>query len=286
MGRSKAAALTAAAMALGMAAMGERATAQTTNPPAGEVKGAALVHTSQSLAASAAQASLVLPAAATGGAAWTGKLKDAPKTAAAKVPVVIFLHGSSGLGLKAIGEWQAWLATLGYASLAPDSFTLPDRLTYTSPISKEIYEKMHALRASEIGAALDAVKDAPWADATRLALAGSSEGAPAVARNDDARFAARLIYSWSCEDNYFVSAHGTKAPPDQPVLNVMSTVDPFFSKTNAWLASPTGAGHCGAALADAKRATIVLIPGAPHTLLTLPQAKAATRAFLEDAFAR
>ena len=30
-----------------------------------------------------------------------------------RAPVVVFLHGSSGLGLKAIGEWQLWLADLG-----------------------------------------------------------------------------------------------------------------------------------------------------------------------------
>jgi hypothetical protein len=58
----------------------------------------------------------------------------------ARVPVVVFLHGSSGLGLKAIGEWQQWLATLGVASIAPDSFALPDRLTYTSPVGKDVYE--------------------------------------------------------------------------------------------------------------------------------------------------
>jgi len=62
--------------------------------------------------------------------------------------VVVFLHGSSGLSLKVIAEWQAWLAGSGLASVAPDSFAPPDRLTYTAPIDKDAYEKIHALRQS------------------------------------------------------------------------------------------------------------------------------------------
>ncbi len=207
-----------------------------------------------------------------------------PRTTGAKVPVVIFLHGSSGLGLKAIGEWQAWLATLGYASVAPDSFALPDRLIYGSPVGKDVYEKIHALRASEIAPVAAALRAVSWADEKRVALAGTSEGAPAVARETSADFAARLIYAWSCEDNYFVEAHKTHVAQGQPVLNVISTVDPYFSSKNGFLGNASAKGHCGAAFADSKETTIVLIPGAPHTLLTLPQAKAATRAFLEGAF--
>lgn len=109
--------------------------------PAGEVKGTATAHTEASAKGVMAGAQLVLPAQATGGAAYVGAFKDAPATVRNKVPVVVFLHGSSGLGLKAIGEWQQWLGSLGIASVAPDSFALPDRVTYKSPASKEVYEK-------------------------------------------------------------------------------------------------------------------------------------------------
>ena len=253
-------------------------------PGPGEIRGAATVHTAASLAAAWAQASVALPASVTGAAPFLGRWKDMPKGSGAKVPVIVFLHGSSGLGLKAIGEWQAWLASLGYASVAPDSFALPDRVVYGSPVDKEFYEKIHALRASEIAPAAAALATVGWADEKRLALAGSSEGAPAVARYAGPEFAARLIYAWSCEDNYFVQSHATRLLPDQPVLNVISAVDPFFSLQNKYLGNPDAKGHCAAAFAGAKQATIVVIPGAPHTLLTLPQTKAATRGFLKDAF--
>jgi hypothetical protein len=119
-----------------------------------------------------------------------------------------------------------------------------------------------------------------------MVLAGTSEGAVAVARYAGHEFAGRIIYSWSCEDNYFVRGHGTVLPPQVPVLNVISSSDPFFSPSNAWLANPVARGHCGDALKGAKNASIVLIPGAPHTLINLPQARHATAGFIADVLLR
>ena len=107
--------------------------------PTGEIKGTAWAHTPQSLAASVQNANVVLPAQATGGAAYSGKWNATPASAKGKVPVVLFLHGSSGLWMKEIGEWQQRLAAQGIASVAPDSFALPDHVTYKSPIDKASY---------------------------------------------------------------------------------------------------------------------------------------------------
>jgi dienelactone hydrolase len=249
------------------------------SPPAGEIKGSASQHTAASLADAVANGALVLPAGAAGSAAYAGKLKDVPAVTG-RYPVVIFLHGSSGLGLKAIGEWQLWLASLGVASFAPDSFALPDRITYTSPIDKATYEKIHALRGTEIVAALAALKQRPWVDPARIVLAGTSEGSVAVARYPGNEFAGRILYAWSCEPNYFVVEPRNAFEADKPVLNVISSVDPFFSPANAWLGNATAKGHCADALKDNKNATIVLVPGAPHTLINLPAARSATAAMV------
>jgi dienelactone hydrolase len=249
--------------------------------PKGAIQQGALQHTERSLAAVVAQAAVVLPAAATGGAVFVGKWADVPATKA-RVPVVVFLHGSSGLRLKAIADWQLWLASLGVASVAPDSFALAERATYSSPVDKDFYEKIHALRGAEITAALAAVKQVTWADTSRIVLAGTSEGAVAVARYSGKEFAGRIIYSWSCEDNYFVESPKNSIDPDKPVLNVMSTVDPYFSQSNSWIGNASAKGHCADALKDHKRATIVLIPGAPHTLMTFPAARNATASLLQD----
>ena len=252
--------------------------------PAGETKGSALEHTAASSQAAIERAAVVLPAKATGAGVFTGLWKDAPATVRERVPVVVFMHGSSGLGLKAIGEWQQWLAEQGIASVAPDSFALPDRLTYKSPISPDIYERIHALRLSEVSLATQALRQAPWADPQRWVLAGTSEGAAAVARYQGQEFLGRIVFSWSCENNYFVRSHGTTLPDDKPVLNIISSTDPYFSPANSWLGNPTAAGHCAAALRNNKQASIVLIPGAPHTVLNLPAARHPVAGFLRDVF--
>lgn len=249
--------------------------------PAGEVRGSATQHTAASARAVIEQGWLVLPPSATGGAVYAGRWRDAPATTR-RVPVVVFMHGSSGLGLKAIGEWQAWLAGLGVASFAPDSFALPERLTYKSPVAQEFYERIHALRLSEVELSVQALRTVPWADTGRMLLAGTSEGAVPVARYAGKEFAGRIIFSWSCEDNYFVRGHATALPAELPVLNVISASDPYFSASNPWLGNPTARGHCAQALKDSKNASIVLISGAPHTLINLPQARHATAGFIAD----
>lgn len=271
---------------LGLAIVMSPALSTFADTPTGEIQGAAFEHTDDTAVDVIGMGSLALPAAATGGAPYFGEWKDAPIATKARVPTIVFLHGSSGLTLKAVEDWQRWLADLGYASFAPDSFALPNRVTYRSPIPKAVYEKIHTLRASEIVIALDAVKAAPWADPAALVLAGASEGAVAVARHSGAGFKGRMIFSWSCETNYFVGEHRTAVGAGVPVLNVVSTVDPFFSPANPWLGNAAATGDCGAALAGNPAATIVRVPGAPHTLLNLPEVHTATAAFLHDAFHR
>jgi dienelactone hydrolase len=266
----------AASVAIACVILAHPSNAQT---PTGEVKGHAWQHTDQSLAAAIGQGSLVLPQSLTGGDVFVGKFADAPPTHGI-APTVLFLHGSSGLGLRAIGEWQLWLASLGWASVAPDSFALPDRITYTSPVGKDVYEHIHALRASEIRAGLGALLKTTWADPHRLILAGASEGSVAVARYPGHEFAGRIVYSWSCEPNYFVTDPQNAFAPNEPVLNVMSVSDPYFSRSNTYLGNPNAKGNCAEALKDDSHAVIVLIPKAPHTLMNLPAAYDATAAFL------
>lgn len=256
--------------------------------PVGEVKPGLVQHSAESRPLVVSQAMVGIPAALNKGTIYVGPLSAMPAVSGTgKVPLVLFMHGSSGLGLKAIAEWQNWLATLGIASMSPDSFALRGRLTYTSPVDKDTYEKIHALRASEIDLALQALREMPWADMSRLVLAGTSEGAVPVARYRGDGFIGRIIFSWSCEDNYFVHAHGTAIPQDQPTLNIISSTDPYFSPSNSWLGgSPSALGHCGAALKGNKKASIVLVPGAPHTVLMFDQAKGPVEGFLKGLFGR
>ena len=254
--------------------------------PQGVIKGSALVHTAESAKAVVAGAQVALPASVTGGLPFAGPFRSLPTNTQGRVPVVVFLHGSSGLKLAAILEWQQWLASQGVASIAPDSFGLPDRLTYSSPIAKDTYEKVHALRASEIGMAVAALQGLPWADTRQLILAGSSEGSPAVARHSGEGFLGKVMFAWSCENNYFVEAHQTFVHKDLPALNIISNTDPFFSSSNSWLGNPAAKGHCAAAFKGNSRASVVLLPDAPHTLINLPAARQALMGFLREVLPR
>ena len=51
-------------------------------------------------------------------------------------------------------------------------------------------------------------------------------------------------------------------PNTQPVLNVVSATDVFFSPSNSWLGNPSVLGRCATTLKDNLRAEVVLIPGA------------------------
>lgn len=119
------------------------ALAQSTAPQ-GEVSGTVWAHTPLSLVELVQQGSPYLPARATGASDYWGSFKDAPKTSGEKVPVVLFLHGSTGLGSPGIADLQRWLGTQGFASLAPNSFALGGRVSYKSPIDKLSYERSNA----------------------------------------------------------------------------------------------------------------------------------------------
>ena len=74
-------------------------------------------------------------------------------------------------------------------------------------------------------------------------LAGTSEGAVPVARYAGREFAARMLFAWSCEPNYFVTEPRNAFEADKPVLNVISSVDPFFSPTNTGSVTLRHAAH-------------------------------------------
>lgn len=245
----------------------------------GSMAGHADQHTESSLAESFENAYFTAP--------WDiyeGPLKDFPKERIRleAEPLVLFAHGSSGIGepLKAFGRW---LASFGIGFLCPNSFVLKDRITYTSPVSRDDYERIHVMRSAELANAAARLTEVPGFDG-RYVVAGTSEGGVAAARFQAPQGqaeCARMIFSWPCEDNYHVAAHRTAIPQDMPVLNVMSAADKFFSQANSWLDNPSALGHAGRTLANHTDASIVLIPGAPHTLFALPQTQSAVEGFLE-----
>ncbi len=203
-----------------------------------------------------------------------------------RFPVLLFAHGSSGIN-EAIRQFSLYIAQkIGWAVVVPDSMQTADRLTYSSPVAKCDYEAVHAMRSAELAYSAQRLFEQPWFSGV-YAVAGTSEGGVAAARFDSAKLAirekAKLIFSWSCEENYHVEAPGNVLPRDLPVLNVMSMTDKFFSRANAYLDNDAAMGYAREALQNNPNASIVLIPQAAHTLLNLPQTRAAALEILERA---
>lgn len=246
----------------------------------GTLTGTGRRHTSETLAATWQKAFLVLPDGK------GGIMETTPEavTTAGKFPTVLFCHGSSGVNdaIKTFGRWLARIMKVAF--VVPDAMQLPDRLMYTSPIAREDYEIIHALRGQELANAVKHLAVAPWFDG-RFVIAGTSEGGVTAARFDReasaVKEAGRMIFSWSCENNYHVVHHDAKIPDDLPVLNVMSLTDKFFSQTNPYLDNPAAKGFAADVLKNNTVSSIVLIPGAPHTLLNLAQTQGAVTTFLK-----
>ncbi len=252
----------------------------------GTVKGTVRTHTDETLKACWENALLVLPDAV-GGVVETTPAR-ARGLAAAAFPTLVFAHGSSGIS-DAIRSFARFIAsTCGWAVAVPDSMQTKDRITYVSPVARSEYEAVHAMRSSELAYAVKALCREPWSNGL-YAVAGTSEGGVAAARFDASglpgRELAKLIFSWSCEDNYHVQAPRSVLPDDLPVLNVMSLTDKYFSRANPYLDNDRALGHAGKALENNPNAAILLIPQAPHTLLNLPVVRDAAASFLKRAAA-
>ena len=159
-----------------------------------------------------------------------------------------------------------------------------DRITYTSPVARSDYEAVHAMRSEELLYCANKLFAEPWFAGT-YAVAGTSEGGVAAARFDSQnlqiREKAKLIFSWSCESNYHVEVPRSVLPDDLPVLNVMSLADKYFSSANSYLDNDAAFGYAREALKNNPNASILLLPQAPHTLLNLPQVRAAAAEILQ-----
>lgn len=242
----------------------------------GKMSGTADKHTADSLMASFENAWF---AAARG--AFEGKLSDAPENLPA-APILLFAHGSSGIG----APLKAPLPASSRASAGPSSHPIPSCFPTALPIrlpsrAKTTSASMRcALRNSTMPPGTLMKRPAsraamPWRVRAKGGVAAARFTAP-----EGRRESGRILFSWPAEDNYHVVSHQTHIPDDVPVLNIMSAEDKYFSRANPWLANPDALGHAGRTLAHHPQTSILLIPGAPHTLFALPQTESAVRAFL------
>ncbi len=183
------------------------------------------------------------------------------KIAPGRHPVVVFLHGS--LPTQTGRFWNG----LGVIVVAPDSFARPGRVSGENAY-REAKWPFVQMRIEEARFAAAQLAGQPWADPSRLILAGHSEGGITAALYPGSEYRARIIFSWTCR-GWGGQWDGIRG--SGPVLALHGDADPLFHRLGQ------GRGcvdHIGG------RGPVVVIPGGRHHLWNMPLARQSVAAFL------
>jgi dienelactone hydrolase len=178
----------------------------------------------------------------------------------AKLPVILYAHGCTGLGS---GPLFKTLAKAGYVVIAPDSMARRyrplqcDPKTQTGGYNRFVYD----FRLTEISFALDRLKRLAWVDQQKIFLIGVSEGGVAAALYRGDEFRARVIAQWTCTGAPIVQ--GIFAPLDEPVLTIVRDADPWYDKKR----TRRQRGDCGAFMQGRPNARSIILKGGDHNLL-------------------
>lgn len=153
-------------------------------------------------------------------------------------PTVIYMHGCTGLSVVGFLEQ---IASAGFVVIAPDSMARRYRPLQCNPWNHGPTGNLFVFdfRLAELSYALQQLRGFDWVDRDNLYLIGVSEGgvAAAVYRGDEVR--ARVILQWDCQGPAVM--RGIAAPPQTPVLAMLRSGDPWYSRGGAG-AAPR---HCG-----------------------------------------
>jgi hypothetical protein len=203
-------------------------------------------------------------------------LKEATK----KLPTILYMQGSGEFKRgRIIREWI--VEEGGYIFFAPNTHTGKNRPTYSSPVPKEFYEKVHAYRQAEISLFISRLKELSFVDNFQMFLVGISEGAFATARYSGDGFIGRIVLSWSCEPSYYSDFAKVGAKEDDPFLNIIGSDDRYFGRNNPWNNSYNNQGHCANALSRFRKAKVVILPNTGHNIVDNPFTKSEILNFIK-----
>ena len=197
------------------------------------------------------------------------------RLAGARLPVVVYLHGCTGIGNF---DFFRQLADAGFAVVAPDSFARRfrplqcDPATLTGGRNLFVYD----FRLEEVDYALQELWSLPWVDRGRLFLVGTSEGAVAAALYRGDEFRARVIAQWTCSGAPHVA--GLAAPLDEPVLAIIGADDPWYAAARA-AGTPSDCGPLLAGRPDSQ--SYVVAAGGGHDVFANRAATAVIVDFLQ-----
>ncbi len=189
-----------------------------------------------------------------------------------RFPVVVFLHGCTGIGIPE-HKLSQLLDDAGYAVIMPNSFSrrLRHRNCNYTTFSAGMFPVAYLYRRAELIYALSRIRSLNWVDHDRVLLGGFSEGAVATAlwgAEVDAR--AYIVAGWTCTaPPEFEWLRGLRTPKTRAVLAIVSEHDPWHN-WRGWR------GHCGADVPEHHNILSMVIEGASvHNVFVYPQAQQA-----------
>jgi len=191
-----------------------------------------------------------------------------------KMPLIIYMHGCSGLGYSSDDDID-FLVQNKYAVLAPDSFArnYKPRSCLPSTHTGGLHRGVLSYRLAEAKYAHEVAKTLPWVNQRNIFMMGYSEGGITTARYGHGGLAGRIILGWTCNAGWS-EYDGLAGPKDEPILAVVASRDPWF--TESWLL-----GHCGEYMSARSNSESVVIDASIHHVHALKDIQKKITQFLE-----
>ena len=192
-------------------------------------------------------------------------------------PVVIFMHGCTGIESHAEMQWGKYLRDLGFIVVIPDSLARKDRHRSCDGATAAYFgtHTTHRLRQQEIDYAYEKVMISAWAQKKNVFLMGHSEGGIAAARTRRGDFQGIIISGWTCTSKYQGYA-GVYSPETVPVLSILWKQDRWY---------PSGRhdyGTCEASIAGRLGSKHITLDGFDHNTFFSSVAREEVKSFLAE----
>lgn len=190
-------------------------------------------------------------------------------------PVVVYLHGCSGISPHNDIQWGKFLRSIGFIVVQPDSLARRDRSrSCDANTAAHMDPSVHPLRLEEAAYALEQLQHAKWADSRNVFLMGHSEGAIAAARTTLSGWRGVIVSSWLCTEPRNKAFDGLFMPRETPVLTMGFDQDPWYYGTR-WH------GSCADKFDGRTNAKNITWVGRQHTTFN-EEARAEVETFLKS----
>ena len=152
-----------------------------------------------------------------------------------KYPVVIYMHGCTGITGHNVASGIYLASLLNAAVILPVSFAREYRPRNCNPATKTggMFRSAIRFRIAEANYAIREARKLDWIDSENVFLMGMSEGGVATAKFTGEPVNARIIEGATCHMGWS-DWDGLDAPESEPVLSLLGRNDPWQRSTSGW----------------------------------------------------